>query len=216
MAKGKNRGRKMRKGAKAKMSRALSLPVNARIHRFKKTLIGSYVNVYSNTDTTAGYLFRLNTLQDWPDIVNMYDQYCIYKVIVRLEPLNNQALVNAAPGGGGVTPATLGHIYSVIDYNDVSNITLNNLVQYSTFKYTRSDRVHKRVIYPKTFDLVFSSSTSVTNAGSPKTQYIDTAHPETDHYGLKVYFEAGGGNTENICYIVRPVITYYFRCKKTR
>lgn len=197
-----------------KMTIAKALPLNARVHRFKKTVIGSYVNVYCNNDTTSGMMFRLNSIQDWPDIVNMYDFYKIYKVIVRLEPLMNYASSNV--GVDTNTIPTLGHIYSAIDYNDVSNITLNNLMQYSTFKYSRSDKVHKRVIYPKSADLVYSSSTSLTNSNSPKTQYIDTAHPETEHYGLKVYYEAGGGASDKASYIVRPVVTFYFDCKKTR
>lgn len=139
---------------------------------FGTLTLGSITNSY------AAYNFSLSDLPNYTEFTALYDMYkinCVKMVFIPQMDTNvSLSTVN--------NPYASSRFFSVIDYNDgTAPLTIDELREYHTCKFTPILKTHKRVIYkPKILD---SSSYSI----SP---WMSTASPSTNYYGLKVGVEA--------------------------
>lgn len=119
---------------------------------------------------------------------------------------NNATMITPA---GGVTLGS--SIHSVLDYDDGNVLaTLNDYVQYESYKNTRSGRTHKRYLVPALETGVAGNGLNVL-AQQAKRKWCDTDVPQVDHYGVKVYFEPANVDT---VYDIKT--TYYLAFKNVK
>lgn len=152
---------------------------------------------------TAG-TFRITPVNQ-AELKTLYDCYKINKIVFMLIPTYN---VNAITLGQN-TKDNMPGIHSVIDYND-DNVpsSINDLLEYKTYKYTRGGQIHKRVFTPKVATNSFNNNNSVQFI---RSQWINfgSSNSNTYLFGLKVYTDPVAPVTGQDA----PVITWNVRVK---
>lgn len=133
-----------------------------------------------------------------PNITNyqvMYDAYRIVKAVVTITPNVIDSL-----GGGAVSQRSMGEIWSCIDTNSTSaSLTEQGFLQYATFKRTRFDKEHVRVVYPRQTPPTYSSLAPVSYQQSSAPEWVPfyngvTSQLSVAHYGLNlaVVYDSSG------------------------
>lgn len=174
------------------------------IHSFKRTWFNeNYFSTGATGPTLAGLNFRLDMLPNYTEFTNLYDMYRINKIVVKLIPKVSEVgmVLGATNNSAGI------QIHSALDFDDSAAPTnVSQLTQYSTYKMTRGHNIHTRVFVPK----CELSANGTANAAPKAYQWLDTAHPDVAHYGMKLIIPTISANT--IVYYDYSV-TAYFSCK---
>lgn len=176
------------------------------VHHFKRTLIGTSINTATST-TFGAYAFSLAQLPDYTEFTNLYDQFRINKVLVKLVPNVNSAEAGATQ--------RLPQVHSVLDYNDsTAPTTLDELVQYNNYRMTMGSRIHTRKLTPAFLDNVFETS-SVTRGSNPNfKKWLSTSNATAiPHHGMKW---AIGSTASASAITYTPYITFYISCKSVK
>lgn len=178
----------------------------------------SYVYGWDTTNNTP-LPFMLSQLPNVAEFQALYDVYKILMVAVSIIPaFNTQIPANTLESFPG--------LHSVLDYNDSTSLTpsptafqtnLDEIVQYSTYRYTRGGRLHKRVIKPR----VQESVQSTTGGGALTTvsgiegsrRWIDTEQSDVRHYGITVMSDQLAAEA-TIKWTTK--VTYYLAFKNTK
>jgi len=143
-------------------------------------LVAGTTRVYNIPFTMC---FRLDSLQSSSDVIAIADQYKMPKVAITFKfNVSSNSPYNAS----GCIP----YIQYYIDNDDRSIPTVAGFRTRMGVKSVypgQSGRPSRTIIvYPKVADVIYSSTASLTNAyGQSKSQWIDTANPNVEHYGLK-------------------------------
>jgi len=157
-----------------------ALPAATRVHSFVRTSWNQ--GFFTNGAAASGGLldFKLFNVPNASDFTSLYDEYRIVKVEVEIIPAFTSA--NNLLGSNGYP--RMHQIHSCVDYDGGnSGTTLASMMQYTNYKGSSIDRIHKRVIFPKIATEVFN--TSVSTAYAPKWgQWIDTSNSSVPHYGM--------------------------------
>lgn len=171
----------------------------------KKTEIESRVFVAANATQFGVDTFELGDLTQYADYVKLYEEFRIDKIVYQFKSLNN---VSGAVPAGGLN--TLGMIHTRIDTNDgVVPTSIQDMMNDSTYRGTRSSRNHVRVIKPK---FMMSAGTAQTK---PTTGWLSCYNADgitpnaVSHYGIKWALEGGFSSVATTSFIVEPIITYY-------
>lgn len=194
-----------RYGARPAMRGALrSMISRPNVYDFKRKIY--YENLFIvNSGTPLGYAFQqtLSQLPNYTDFTNLYDQYMIKKIVVKIIPKITQHNLATTTIGNSDLP----QLHSVIDYDDATTPTsVSQLVEYQTHKMTRGNEVHTRVIVPKV-ELDVAAATS-----APKAyQWLDCDASTVNHRGLKFWFNAPQSANMTVYYDM--LVTCYFSCK---
>lgn len=181
------------------------LGVRLNVHHFKRTFIGSDTLTISNAGgVTKGLYFAFQSLPNYTELTSLFDQYRINKIVLKYVPNFTGTDLNPS-----TSVVTLPNLHSVIDYDDANApANLNELVQYSTYRMTRGNRVHIRKWTPA----VSMDIGGVQSSGVKFKQWIDLADTNVPHYGIKLYLDQGSANVGTFI----PYWTVYFSCKATR
>jgi len=118
--------------------------------------------------------FALSDVAALSTMSQNWDQYCIYAVKIRLEPII---------GNSGVVP---GALMSVIDFDNASIPTgPGQMEEYGNFMVTNIVQgvSHERLVLPCVTPLLYAPS-SLTAFATART-WIDSAQPAVPHYGIK-------------------------------
>lgn len=180
------------------------------VYNFKRKVY--YENNFTVTAGGTAYLqawdFQLGLLPNASDFTNLYDQYCIKKVVWKCIPKITQNEINSGLTSNNDLPS----IHSAIDYDDGTNPTnINQLCEYQSHKMTRGNAMHTRVFVPKV-ELNVTSSGAVSSANAPKSyQWLDCDAINIPHRGLKVVVPPPATTGTTLTYDV--MVTYYFACK---
>lgn len=194
-----------RYGARPAMRGALrSMTSRPNVYSFKRKIF--YENLFIvNSGTPTGYAFeqKLNQLPNYTDFTNLYDQYLIKKIVVKMIPKISQHNLATTTIGN----ADLPQLHSVVDYDDATTPTsVSQLVEYQSHKMTRGNQIHTRVLVPKI------ELTSDGTANAPKSyQWLDCDSPAVNHRGLKFWFNAPQSTGCTIYYDM--LVTVYLSCK---
>jgi len=166
------------------MALVQSPPKNLRSRIFWCKL-GAYTaagNAVSNTNPiTAGFSFALNQISNYTSYTSIFDQYCIYAVNATITMRYN-----------GTLNFNMGELVSAIDYDNASGVGFANLQNYGSAQTlsVRPDLSVQRFIKPCVAPALFSGST-FTDYGIARA-WVDSASPDTQHYGLKFTFINNG------------------------
>lgn len=176
------------------------------VHYFKRTVyLEQQIGADSIGPTSTHFGFTLSLLPDYTDFTNLFDQYCIRKVIFKMIPRFTQ--FNA---GYSNVNNLLTHTHTAIDYDDSTALPtttgLAEICQYESHRMTPATRVLTRVIYPKV------ELSGDGPSGFPKSnQWIDCDDTTALHNGLKIFIPQMPGTGNELRYDVQ--MTYHIKCK---
>lgn len=219
---------KSKRRPKARMSKAL---ISSSVYHFKRNFETIPLGSISNTteieeqDTNNGlsFQFKLSDLPGVSDFANLFDDYRINKVVLKLIPqiTSSNMPYNAAAGAGAGTG--LGRnprVFYAADYDDSNVVTsINALRQYGNVKVRPvvGNKPIKIIITPAISQEILR--TPSTTAYAPKwKQWLDLAYNDVPHYGIKMWVEDCDGIAAGTptAAIFKVEGTMYFSCKATR
>jgi len=160
--------------------------------------------IQANTgDTVYAYNFQLADVPNYSDYTNLFDQYRLLQVVVTFTPY-----INSVAAGSGISPGIIG---TWIDYNDASlPSNLQQGQQYETFQRNACFEPFTRVLNPQSSVALYGGAT-VNSYGTRYAQWIDSASPSVQHYGLKYCIHnATFANSTNV-YEIEVNYVFQFR-----
>lgn len=197
--------RKMAKGVK-RLFRKRAPRRRPNVLSIKKTIIDPRINVVSGTTTFGSDTFELADIPQFANYTALYEEYRIDKVVYTFNSLTNMANPQI-----GAAYATLGMIHTVVDDTDAAVPTsIQNMMNDSAYKGSRSSRNHSRVIRPKFLNSIAGGATQ------PKAGWLLTDNPNASHYALKYALEGGSSSVASTSFFVEPIVTYYISFKNPK
>ena len=173
-----------------------------------KHVILDRVSQLCNASSMNTMTFQLADINQYASYVALYDKFKIVKVVVALKQLANSSTVYSAPG----QITTAGFVHSIIDTTDsnISGYTINNFLNDTTYKVTRSTRDHVRTIYPKYQNNIAGDVQAQSISGWLNTKYVNDSSINTvSHYGLKYLLDGGQAASPGYTsFIFEPILTY--------
>lgn len=155
------------------------------------------------------YQFKLSDLPNYTELTNLYDQYKIKSVQLKFVPTVTGSDMNPQ-----ATSVALPSIHSVLDFSDATALTsLNDYLQYSTYKQTAPLKTHKRFIYPKQLQYAQDQSTGLSALADVKNIWVRSESPNINHLGCKVMIPAA---STSFAFQFEVYATYYVLCKQTK
>jgi len=155
------------------------------------------------------------TQNNWPvpnyaEFTSLFDLYRIKYVVVEIFLNSNSSTVT--------TPAvSLPIVYTAVTSDDAGATTQTAIQQYSTCKteqFQTSRTGIKRIFRPKPSNLVYNG---ITSGYSPTNQWLDTAYPETPHFGMKIVFDPIHNTTASqVCGYVTVVTKYVIEFRNAK
>lgn len=147
----------------------------------------------SATGTISGaYSFTLDDMTNYGELQALFDQYKITHVQVVFVPKYNMS---------NVTDKQLPILHVFRDYDDATapSLTLNTFLENTKVKSRVLDKPVSISLSPASLTEVYRGP--ATTSYSPKwNQWIDMAHADVDHYGIKYLIEDNGfAASEDIC-----------------
>lgn len=187
------RARRLRSRRYGRLMRGLRVAPRPNTYSFKRQIF--YENLFIiPTGAPLGYAFQqqFGQLPGFTDFTNLYDQYLIKKIVVKIIPKISQHNLASTTTGNSDLP----QVHSVVDYDDATTPTsLNTLIEYQSHKMTRGNQIHTRVIVPKV-ELNADSAVS-----APKAyQWLDCDSTAINHRGIKVWFNAPNSANTSVYY----------------
>jgi hypothetical protein len=147
--------------------------------------IETYVGLAQVASSAAGQVFTtygvsLSTnVTDYTDLTGLFDQYRCTRVQAWLVPRIGPAQITSA--------ANTGLIASVVDYDDLSTPSFNQLLEYRNVLVGPGSRGHYRDFKPHVAVAAYSGS--FTSYGNVEDLWIDCSSPGVQYYGVKVGLE---------------------------
>lgn len=178
-----------------------------KVYHFKRTV--QLASITGGLAQQFGALtFQLDDLPNYTEFTNLFDDYRINAVSLKFIPNRN-----SSDFAGGVAPPGISNFYTVFDYNDATVPgAVNDLMQYPNLKITQSSRMLTRTLRPASLDVVSAGGT--TASVNPKwKQWLSTASPDVNHYGLKYCLDAFSA-ANAVTYQVYA--TFYISCKSVK
>jgi len=173
---------------------------------------GSAAAVQSNA-AAAVYLnsmyFALNQVVGSSDFTNLFDEYRINCVVVKLIPRVNtvQTLANGTEIPNNYVP----NLHWVYDYDD-ANVPSNTdtLLEYGNYRVKAFDRPITWKIKPKYALAAYSGAFT---SYKPMRGWLDVASPSIQHYGVKFAVDTLQPS-QYTSFVIRPI--YYISFRNTR
>lgn len=175
---------------------------------------------YLTNGTTVDYYslqtFNLGACDNVSNILAMYDQFRINKVVMKFTPV--MATVVNKPYDDTTTPGTAVRaptLATCIDWDSEtpSSVNQSEMKMYPSYRECLGTQKHTRVFTPAMLITGYRSAT--TSCYLPKyKQWIDCAQNNTPHFGLRIYYETaspGGAWT----YEIRIKVYASFKSRRT-
>lgn len=178
------------------------------VYSFKRTFQFANFHMDHTTGlaTSVGYSFKLNDLPNYTEFTALFDQYKITGIKIRLIPEQNQQAL-------GVGVFNIPPIYTVIDYDDDTALTaITDAMQYQNCKIHTTISGSQIVRFFRPHIAVAAYSGTFTSYMNKSMQWIDSASPDTRHYGFKIIVAAI--TTLDTTFSV--VATYYLKMRNVR
>lgn len=160
----------------------------------------------STLDQNLVYQFKLSDLPNSTELTNLYDQYKIKSINLKIVP--NYA-VNTVGGGVSVPP-----VHSVLDFSDATALTgITDYMQYSTYKMTRGLSMHKRFLYPRQLEYALDQTTGTSALADVSNKWVRSESPNINHLGCKVLIPGSVGSPS---FTYSVFATYYVLLKQNK
>jgi len=152
--------------------------------------------------------FTLSACASVTQLSALYDQYRIKAAAVTFTPQINGS------SGLAVSANPFPKLYTVIDYDDATPITIAAMQQYDSVIVSPPFTPITRFVVPHVAGALYGGST-FSAYGNLKNQWVDMSSTATPHYGLKAGIAAlGGSSTIPQVYLVEVVL--FVECRNQR
>jgi hypothetical protein len=168
-----------------------------KIYTFQQSFVAA-VTASTSVETDGSFNFKLSDLPNVTSFGTLFDRYRIIFVRSQWQPSS----VNQ----------TGSPVYTVIDYDDSTNITANSSLGYDTCKSSPPGAFFERSIRLR-FGVEINVGGSASNGGNadPSSMWMDVAIPGVNYFGLKFAIPASASvNTWSVRF------TYTVQCKNVR
>lgn len=151
-----------------------------------------YITNGTTIDSYYMYSFNLGACDNISNILALYDQFRINKVVMKFTPVmatvvNKSYDDTTTPGTANRAPTLASCID--LDSESTGNVTQADMKLYPSYRECLGTKKHTRVFTPAMLITGYRSATS--SCYLPKyKQWIDCAQNNTPHFGLRVYYEA--------------------------
>jgi len=170
--------KKMKRRLNNRASPAKS-PPNELVMSFVKRSQQQFAVYDWSTPSHTGDYVTLSNLSDYTDLTALFDQYRIERV--DYEFIYSQTVSPAPIPGANYAPMPI--LYSVIDYDDASPLSITDqYLHYRTCQVRRLDKILKMSFVPKI--AVGTYNGSFGGYGSTR-MFIDSSSPSVQWYGVK-------------------------------
>ncbi len=178
------------------------------VHKAIRSNQLAQIDSNTTSDVLVGKSFRLSDLPNITQFTNLYDEYRIDAIEVTLMPnLTNISQAVASPNN-----FHMGTIATAIDYDsDTAAANKAALLSYETLILhgpSHPDKCITRKWVPAVRIATYDSSPGFASGGVKQLQWIDTANPNAEHFGLQVGLFNGDASL-NYSYFL------YFTCWMT-
>lgn len=191
---------------------AAKVNLKRQVHYFsRKVNLGSIVSVGLNTPTLTSLSFKLSNVPGVGDFTSLFDQYKLTFVKLMFK-------LNQDPSAQTAVNSFYPTMYHSVDHDDVSAPTsIDDMRQHGRTRMSvlKPNRYTVIKIKPSVLYEVARDASLGTTTLAPKwRQWIDMAHTDTVHYGLKYALD----NTFNLNpnYSLEVQAQYWFACRDTR
>lgn len=189
---------------------AKTVNVKRQVHYFtRRCNLGGIVSVGINTPTLTSFTFKLDNVPNVSDFTALFDQYKMTKIELFFKLMQDPSAQNNAQSWYPT-------MYYCVDHDDATAPTsINDLLQHG--------RTQQRIMKPNSYIKVVikpavlfevARGTGTTTVSPQWNQWIDMAHVDTLHYGLKYAFDNSFNINPN--YSVEVFAKYHFACRDTR
>lgn len=197
-----------RRRAKKRMMGFTRGPSQNTIYRYKRTVTYPAITA-TDAVVSAGQAFALSDLPDYTEFTNLYDQYRITRIIIRMIPVASTQY-NAAPQVY-CTPT----IHHVIDYDDANAPTsLAILQEYQNYRRQSMVKPFKRSFIPCIGQIIYYNLAGSGYSSRART-WLDCAYNAIPHYGFKYWIDAQTVLGLGI-FTYQYEATFYISCKNVR
>ena len=171
-----------------------------KIFAFKRKFEATGVIVMPGTAFSQIYSFSLGNVPSSTDYTNLFDMYRITGVKLTITPnTDSNDLLSVGKF----------NMFSVIDYNDLSTITVVQAEQYQNCKRTISTRVHSRYIKPK-IAIQQSDVSATAFTASYRAPWISTTNINVAHGFIKMISDVNP-NAVNVVFKVDCTMYMQFK-----
>lgn len=160
----------------------------------------------------GAFQFMLSHVSNVSEITNLFDNYRIKNVIVKVMPQFNSSDVLIGATGYAALPT----MHYTIDQDDAtipSNRTA--VLENSYCKSVRLDRPFSIVIKPRAQNVIATTAGAASGGMLPSGQWLDSATQTVPHYGLKFWMDdwntVTSASPSQPC--VKFIVTYTLECK---
>jgi hypothetical protein len=166
------------------------------VHTFVQTLNLGTLTPSLSADTLGGYSVSLNSIpnSDLTAFTQLFDQWRIKELSFMFVSLNPSA--------------TESPLYTAIDLDSASGVTLTNILGYETLQISQGQVTTQRTFVPGTL-LAGATTTNLLNA--PDGTWIDCATPTQAYFGLQYVIPANAASSATPAYYVSCRVLFQFR-----
>jgi hypothetical protein len=185
-----------------------SPPRNFKTHIFwvEESYQSSFALSAAGSVVEQNQAFAINQFPGASSMANLFDQFCIYSVMVRVIPEFTVSTV-AAPG------VTYGRIWTALDFDSNGPISSESAIeQYATVKVCEitPGKSYERFVKP-TCSLVTGASNGTSNTGIAMTRmWLNSSNTGTPHFGVRI-LTAGNQSTTAPVMIVEVTAIFGLR-----
>lgn len=176
------------------------------VQYFKRTeYISNWKVIPAVTGAHIVQTFQLASIPNSTDFTNLYDAYQIKACKMSIIPRTN-----VAEFGGN---STTYQIHSVLDYDNATPLTtLNDYVQFESYKTSNPFRQHNRYLVPAMEQGVVNATGVVVPAVQKKRQWLDCQFPTIPHNSVKILID--NSSPADVHFDMK--ITYYLAMKQVK
>lgn len=190
---------------------ASKVNIKRQVHYFtRRAQIGTIVSVNLNVPTLSSMTYTLSQLPNVSDFTALFDQYKITHVKL-------YAKLTLDPSAQTAVNSFYPTMYYSVDHDDSATPTsLNDMREHGRTKMVvlRPNRYTAINIKPAVLNEVSRNPSGTTTFVPKWRQWVDMAHPDTVHYGLKYALDNSFNLNPN--YAVEFQAKFWFQCRDTR
>lgn len=182
---------------------------STRAYSYKQTTNVTEFLSTNQTPVVAGYQFRLVDLAQHQTFTDLYDQYCITKVVCHFWPVQTTPTDSVNVNRGL-------RAYFLKDYDDATLPTsISAMMEYQNVKVRPAGIKTTLVLKPRVATQIYRSTTTTAYGPGKGHQWIDCSYADVPHYGVKVAIE-GIPQGSTMVQGFRPVFIYYIKFRNVR
>lgn len=177
-------------------------------YHFKRTVELSDFNASNVAPVSGAITFQLSDVPDATDFTNLFDCFCIAKVVINF-CVRNITMVTSPYAL--LTP----YLHTIIDKDDSSAPgSLTDMEQFQSYRKRPATKPVKRVLVPRLQVALYKTALTTAYGTTNRRIWVDCGDSATPHYGVKYWLDQT--TNANAAFTYTPTVTYYLVFKDVR